>query len=286
MKEKTTMQIKEFSALTGIKRENLRYYDQIGLLSPELRGDNGYRYYNRSQLSTAYLIISLRELGIGIEEIRRYIDIRSPKEMFSLFNSQKKHILTEIEKLKRILEVMQLYVEMAEDAMKYKENSITIEYKNKEPIFLGPIISKGSSDEYAISFYNYATQNGIDIGYPLGAIISKEDLESGNPLNVQQYYFKAINEQKSYKPEGKYAVFYGRCAYGKSDDLYEKLYEYIKENNLRICSDAYEEYPLNELSTKDENQYCIKIEIMVDDIWFQYKRGCKKTSLKKKRCRS
>src|SRR5699024_12354317 len=55
------------------------------------------------------------------------------------------------------------------------------------------------------------------------------------------------------------AVFYGRCAYGESDDLYEKLYEFIKENNLRICSDAYEEYPLNELSTKDENQYCVKI---------------------------
>lgn len=34
MKDGSNMQIKEFSALTGIKRENLRYYDQIGLLSP------------------------------------------------------------------------------------------------------------------------------------------------------------------------------------------------------------------------------------------------------------
>lgn len=33
-----------------------------------------------------------------------------------------------------------------------------------------------------------------------------------------------------------------------------------------MCSDAYEEYPLNELSTKDENQYCVKIEIMVEDM--------------------
>ena len=108
MKDGSNMQIKEFSALTGIKRENLRYYDQIGLLSPEFRGKNGYRYYTRNQLTTAYLITSLREIGIGIEEIRRYIDIRTPEEMFSLFSSQKKHILTEIKKLKRILEVMQL----------------------------------------------------------------------------------------------------------------------------------------------------------------------------------
>ena len=266
MKDKSNMQIKEFSALTGIKRENLRYYDQIGLLSPEFRGKNGYRYYTRSQLTTAYLIISLRELGIGIDEIKRYIDIRTPEEMFSLFSSQKQHILTEIKKLKRILEVMQLYVDMAEDAIKYKDNSINIEYKKKEPIFLGPIISNDSLDEAAISFYNFAAENGIDIGYPLGAIINKKDIENKNPLYATQYYFKAMHDQNSYKPEGKYAVFYGRCAYGESDYLYEKLYKFIDKNNLRMCSDAYEEYPLNELSTKDENQYCVKIEIMVEDM--------------------
>ncbi|GEQ16168.1 MULTISPECIES: MerR family transcriptional regulator [Clostridium] len=266
MKDKSNMQIKEFSALTGIKRENLRYYDQIGLLSPEFRGKNGYRYYTRSQLTTAYLIISLRELGIGIDEIKRYIDIRTPEEMFSLFSSQKQHILTEIKKLKRILEVMQLYVDMAEDAIKYTENSINIEYKKKEPIFLGPIISNDSLDEAAISFYNFAAENGIDIGYPLGAIINKKDIENKNPLYATQYYFKAMHDQNSYKPEGKYAVFYGRCAYGESDYLYEKLYKFIDKNNLRMCSDAYEEYPLNELSTKDENQYCVKIEIMVEDM--------------------
>ena len=33
MKDKSYMPIKDFSRLTGIKRENLRYYDQIGLLS-------------------------------------------------------------------------------------------------------------------------------------------------------------------------------------------------------------------------------------------------------------
>lgn len=266
MQKESKMQIKEFSSLTGIKRETLRYYDKVGLLSPELRGENGYRYYTRRQLDTAYLIYSLREIGIGIEEIKRYIDIRSPEKMFSLFNSQKKHILTEIEKLTRILEVMQLYVDMAEEAIKYTENSINIEYKKREPIFLGPKNSKDSLDESAIGFFNFAAENGINLGYPLGAIISKENIESEGDLYVTQYYFKSINDQNSYKPEGKYAVFYGRCAYGESDELYKKLYTFIKENNLHICSDAYEEYPLNELSTKDESQYCVKIEIMVEDI--------------------
>lgn len=266
MKDKSYMPIKEFSRLTGIKRENLRYYDQIGLLSPEFRGKNGYRYYTRSQLTTAYLIISLREIGISIDEIKKYIDIRTPQQMFYLFSTQKKHILTEIKKLKRILEIMQLYVNMAEDAIKYEENSINIEYKKKEPIFLGPVLSNAPPDDSAILFYDFAAENGIDVGYPLGAIISTENIKSGESLLVMHYYFKVENDQNSYKPEGKYAVFYGRCAYGESDHLYEKLFAFIKENNLRICSNAYEEYPLNELTTKDEKQYCVKIEVMVEDL--------------------
>ena len=266
MKDKSYMTIKEFSRLTTIKRENLRYYDQIGLLSPEYRGENNYRYYTRSQLNTAYLIVSLRELGIGIEEIKKYVDKRTPDLMFSLFKSQKNHILKEIKKLNRILEVMQLYVDRAEDALKYDENSIIIEYKKKEPIFLGPILSPDNLDDSCISFYNFAAENGIDLGYPLGSIVSKENIESGDPLLTLQYYFRVESDHNAYKPEGKYAVLYGRCAYGESDKLHHKLYEFIKENKLKICSNTYEEYPLDELSIQDEQKYCVKIEVMVEDI--------------------
>ncbi|MEW9095287.1 MAG: hypothetical protein AB2417_09420 [Clostridiaceae bacterium] len=162
---------------------------------------------------------------------------------------------------------MQLYVDMAEDAIKYEENSINIEYKKKEPIFLSPILSNNPTNDSIISFYNFAAENGIDVvDYPIGAIINTESIESEEPLLVMHYYFKAGDDPNSYKPEGKYAVFYGRCAYGEADDFYEKLFTFIKENNLRICSNAYEEYPLNELTTKDEKQYCVKIEVMVEDI--------------------
>lgn len=271
MKDKYYMTIKEFSNLTSIKSQTLRYYDQIGLFSPEYRGENGYRYYTRNQLTTSYLIISLREIGISIDEIKKYIDIRTPEQLFSLFGTQREHILTEIKKLTRIIEIMQLYVDMTKDAIKYKENSINIEYKKKEPIFLSPIVTNDPINDpindSIISFYNFATENEIDvIGYPSGAIINIQSFESDRSLLVKHYYFKMIDEQNSYKPEGKYVVFYGRCAYGESTDFYEKLFAYIKENNLRICGDAFEEYPLNEFTTKDEKHYCVKIEVMVEDI--------------------
>ena len=70
MNQKKKLSILEFSRLTGISRDNLRFYDRIGLLCPEQRGENNYRYYARSQLNSAYLISSLRLLEVGLEDIR------------------------------------------------------------------------------------------------------------------------------------------------------------------------------------------------------------------------
>ena len=68
MGQKKNLSILEYSRLTGIKRDNLRFYDRIGLLKPEIRGENGYRYYTRRQLSSAYLISGLRLLGVHSHE--------------------------------------------------------------------------------------------------------------------------------------------------------------------------------------------------------------------------
>ncbi|MGL5415917.1 MAG: MerR family transcriptional regulator [Clostridium sp.] len=263
MKNNLHMTISEFSHITGIKPENLRYYDQIKLLSPDCRGDNGYRYYTRSQLNTAYLIVSLRDIGISIDEIRKYIQSRTPEKLFTLFNTQRTQILNEIKKLHVTLEIMNLYTTMASTALVHDENKIFIERKKKEPILLGPLILDKNTDDSFISFYDFVSEKGFNLGYPLGVIVKKETLQDTSSLLPFKYYFKVETNENAYKPEGDYAVIYGRCAYGESDYLYEKLLSFIKENNLTICGDAYEEYPLNELSILDETQYCVRIEILI-----------------------
>ena len=92
MNQKKQLSILEFSRLTGISRDNLRFYDRIGLLCPEQRGENNYRYYARSQLNSAYLISSLRLLEVGLEDIRRYSAGRTPERMLAFFAQQEERI--------------------------------------------------------------------------------------------------------------------------------------------------------------------------------------------------
>jgi DNA-binding transcriptional MerR regulator len=59
-----TYTIKEIADLAGVTTRTLRYYDEIGLLSPADTGENGYRYYDQGSLLRLQQILFFRELDV------------------------------------------------------------------------------------------------------------------------------------------------------------------------------------------------------------------------------
>ena len=59
---------------SGVSQRTLRHYDQLGLLSPSYRADNGYRFYNKSDFSTLQQINILKTFGFSLTEIQQFID--------------------------------------------------------------------------------------------------------------------------------------------------------------------------------------------------------------------
>ena len=138
MNQEKQLSILEFSRLTGISRDNLRFYDRIGLLCPEQRGENNYRYYARSQLNSAYLISSLRLLEVGLEDIRRYSAGRTPERMLAFFAQQEERIQAEIARLRETSEIMKLRASLAQEALAHAEGAYLLEERPRERIFLCP----------------------------------------------------------------------------------------------------------------------------------------------------
>lgn len=265
MSQKKQLSILEFSRLTGIKRENLRFYDKIGLLSPESRGDNRYRYYSRRQLNTAYLIGSLRGLGVGLETIKEYSEQRTPEKMLSLFSTQDARIQAEVERLQEMRSIMALYSKMARDALSHEDGALFFVQKEQEPIFLCPAIPADMEyDEGEIFSYEYADSKGVHLGYPLGICLAQSVLESRVPGPLQ-YYFKAASHQNAWKPAGLYATLYARCDPWHSMPLYLRLLDFIRREHFCVSGDAYEEYLLSDIAVPELSQYCIRVEIPVCD---------------------
>ena len=73
--------IGEFSRIAQVSGRLLRYYDEIGLLSPDFTDpQTGYRYYSAHQLPRLNRILVLKELGLSLEQVARLLDQQTSTE--------------------------------------------------------------------------------------------------------------------------------------------------------------------------------------------------------------
>jgi DNA-binding transcriptional MerR regulator len=70
----TAMKVGELAKQTGISVRTLHYYDEIGLLSPSQRNRADHRLYTAEDIARLQQIISLRQLGFSLEEIRECLE--------------------------------------------------------------------------------------------------------------------------------------------------------------------------------------------------------------------
>ena len=67
--------IGEFSKIAQVSGRLLRFYDEIGLLSPDFTDpQTGYRYYSAGQLPRLNRILVLKELGLSLEQIAQFLE--------------------------------------------------------------------------------------------------------------------------------------------------------------------------------------------------------------------
>jgi DNA-binding transcriptional MerR regulator len=63
------LSISEMAKLSGVSVRTLRYYDQIGLLCPEISENSGYRWYGKTDVERMQQILFYRELEFSLKEI-------------------------------------------------------------------------------------------------------------------------------------------------------------------------------------------------------------------------
>lgn len=93
--------IKEAEALTGISRQNIRYYEKMGLLNPKRDAGNGYRKYDEEDIGRLKAILLFRKLDMPLEEIRKLLDHEI--DLQQALDTQKAYLQKEQQKLEAAL---------------------------------------------------------------------------------------------------------------------------------------------------------------------------------------
>ena len=76
------MNIGTVSKLTGLNAKTIRYYEQIELIAPATRSENGYRQYSDAGIAQLRFIQRARKTGFNIDECR---------QLLALFNNSDRH---------------------------------------------------------------------------------------------------------------------------------------------------------------------------------------------------
>jgi DNA-binding transcriptional MerR regulator len=69
MDRKNLLKIGDFARLAETNLRTLRYYEELGLLTPAARSDGGFRYYRSTDVNRLTMIKHLQELGLQLEQI-------------------------------------------------------------------------------------------------------------------------------------------------------------------------------------------------------------------------
>jgi len=80
IQSKELLKIGEFASAAGTNLRTLRYYEELGLITPALRSDGGFRYYRPTDVNRVLLIRDLQELGLQLEKIRELMGSRHRTE--------------------------------------------------------------------------------------------------------------------------------------------------------------------------------------------------------------
>lgn len=88
---KAYLTVGEMGQMFGLNVQTLHYYDKIGLFCPQMRNpETGRRKYKFDQIYQLATIRYLRKLGYPLEDVRVYLNSRSPVHTMQLLKSARR----------------------------------------------------------------------------------------------------------------------------------------------------------------------------------------------------
>lgn len=102
--------IGEISNKFNLSISAIRYYDKEGLF-PNIERKNGIRQFSESDVESILMIECLKRSGMQIKDIKQFLDWcnqgdETLQKRYDMFNEQKEKVLSQIEELKRALNLI------------------------------------------------------------------------------------------------------------------------------------------------------------------------------------
>lgn len=266
----------DFAKLCGTNKRTLFHYDEIGLFSPAYTDEKGYRYYSENQCDVFFTITCLKELGMPLKEIRKFISNQNPSAVEGLLLTQQKKVAAELEHLHRIQTVINTKLDLIRQAEEFRGlhdlSGIRLEEQGRDELLVlsDPIFSDDHDQIFSCLCRHIGDCNSsrLNCGHPYGAMLPVPALRDGGHETYAYFFTKVTlpccripeHLETHVKNKGRYAAVYLRGDYYQSDRALDLLMAYLDEHGLIPGEYVYKEAVLDEFSAKEED-YLTRISV-------------------------
>jgi len=265
MGNEAMLSIKEFADFTGLNESTLRYYDQIGLLSPELRGENRYRYYSPLQTIMVEFIKVMIEVGVPLSTIKEMSANRTPEAVLALLMQQEHKLDVQLHDLQTAYTIIHTYRNTIQAGIGVRELGIAARDLDATSLTLGPINNFNGCANFYKPFMQFCTtahEHKINLNYPIGGYYKDAQAFFDAPSQPTRF-FSLDPRGYTKRKAGQYLVAHNKGYYGEFGELPQKLRDYAQTHTLAFNGPLYIIYLLDEISMADHTQFLSQLVVGV-----------------------
>lgn len=262
----------EFAKLCNVGKQTLFYYDKIGLFSPEIVADSGYRLYSYEQLEVFTGISVLKEMDMSLNDIKTYLENRNPQNLLELLETKQKEAQIKIERLSELKKYLATKSEIVLECMNASEGSVSYVTLPEEYYIFSEYHGNPEISEITTAFIehlNYCHSFGIFSPYPVSGIVKTDNIPGPEVYGYDRIYTRISNKidipRIAIKPAGTYAVIYHKDGFRSVYKSYQKLVTDIRCKGFNLGDFFYEDTMLDELAMHGYNNYTLKISVQCID---------------------
>lgn len=253
----------QFAKLHQVNKRTLLYYDEIGLFSPQKKGENNYRYYNLSQSLDFEYIRMLKELKMSLNEIQAYLEKPSASHFLQLAYKKEAELEKQIQRLTQIKKELQHKKEQILFCETLEKPQISLVTCPQEALLMVPYDFAEDSLSHLFSTIK-EIWSSEQIRRGVGSYIAVEKLLQGDFENYDGLYTPALSPSAKaiLRPAGQYLCAYQKGEWEQLPSLYQKMFTYAQEKGLTLTGYAYE-MGLNEFVLETPADYVTQIMIKI-----------------------
>lgn len=274
MNKSELFKIGEIAKMFHLSVGTLRHYEKNGLIKPTYIDEiSGYRYYSTQQFECLNTIRYLRTLDMPLEKIKEFLANRNISSIQKMLEIQKLKVIEKQKELKRIEKKINNRLQYLEDALNSEFDRIILKtIPEKRVVWLKNNLEiKTYIDSDFETSIRKLEQNQEETAVFLGKIglgTSKEKLLQKQYKSYDRIFLILDDEDnyngkiESISSETNVTVRF--CGIHKdAPKYYEKLSNYIEENNLEIIGFSKEISMIDYGFTNDTSKFVTEIQIPV-----------------------